>query len=226
MAISLSVFMGGAAIIEQDRFVAVFSAGSIRLLNSLGLVLFIVFFIRRSFEGRDVEFLLSRPVGRIKLIVSFSIGFSLIAFLLALVSGICVTALSPHLFSKGHILWTASLIAENLIMVNAALFFSMVLSSAASSAFACLGFYVLGRMMSQILGIIDSTKDVINVQFLEGVMQGISAVMPRLDLMVQTSWLVYEPADETGFVFVFLQGAIYVGLLLCASLIDMHRRQF
>jgi len=123
MAVCLSMFMGSAAVTEQDQFVAVFSAGSIRLLNAIGLILFIVFFIRRSFEMRDIEFMLSRPIGRLKLVLSYSAGFSVIACILGLLSGLCVIALSPHLFSMGHVLWTVSLILENIIMVNVALFF-------------------------------------------------------------------------------------------------------
>ena len=43
LATALSFFMASAAITEQDQFAAVFSAGSIRILNAVGLVLFIVF---------------------------------------------------------------------------------------------------------------------------------------------------------------------------------------
>ena len=226
MAISMSIFMGSAAITEQDQFLAVFSAGTIRIINVIGLVLFIVFFIRRSFETRDIEFLLSRPISRIQVIVSFAAGFSIIAAILGLVSGICVMALSPHLYSDGHLLWTLSLMVENIIMVNAALFFSMILSSAASGAFAVCGFYVLARMMSQILGIIDSNKMSTAMEPLEVVMQTISAIMPRLDLMAQTSWLVYDVDQQIGYGFVITQGVLYAGLLLLAALIDMQRRKF
>lgn len=225
-AVSLSIFMGGAAITEQDRFVAVFSAGSIRILNIVGLVLFIVFFIRRSFETRDVEFMLSRPIGRTQLVLSYAIGFSLIAVFMGVVSGACIMALSPHLISAGHGLWILSLIVENIIMVNVALFFSMILTSAASCAFATFGFYVLARMMSQILGIIDSDKGVLDADVLEFTMQVISALMPRLDLMTQTSWLVYGPTEKIDAVFILVQGAIYTSLILCAALVDMRRRQF
>lgn len=226
MAISLSLFMGSAALTEQDQFAAVFAAGSIRVLNCLGLVLFIVFFMRRSFEGRDIEFMLSRPVARLQLILSFSAGFSVLAVFVGLVSGLCVIALSPHLFSAGHILWMSSLIIENIIMVNVALFFSMILTSAATCAFASFGFYVLSRMMSQLLGIIDSDKDIGSFAKLGGVMEGVSMLMPRLDLMTQTSWLVYGMPENIGYPFLILQGFIYGGLIVWAAYIDLRFRQF
>ena len=227
MAVCMSMFMGSAAVTEQDQFAAVFAAGSIRLLNAIGLTLFIVFFIRRCFEMRDIEFMLSRPVGRLKLVLSYSAGFSVIAALLGLLSGLCVIALSPHLFSEGHILWTLSLMVENIIIANVALFFSMVLSSAASCAFACLGYYVLARMSAELLGVVSSGKYIFDSHWLEIGLQTISALMlPRLDLLTQTSWLVYGIDDTVGVVFVLAQGAIYTALAMCAALLDMRYRQF
>lgn len=227
LSVCVSLFMGSAAVNEQDQFAAVFAAGSIRLLNAIGLTLFIVFFIRRCFEMRDIEFMLSRPIGRLKLVLSYSAGFSVIAALLGLISGLCVIALSPHLFSEGHILWTLSLVLENIILVNVALFFSMILSSAASCAFACLGYYVLARMSAELLGVVESGKHIFNSEALEWGLQAISALMlPRLDLLTQTSWLIYGPDEGVSLVFVLSQGAIYTALALSAALIDMRYRQF
>lgn len=226
VAVAMSVFLGSAAVTEQDRFVAVFAAGTIRILNVAGLILFIVFFIRRSFESRDIEFMLSRPIGRVQLVLSYAAGFSVIAMIFGLLSGLAVMALSPHLISTGHALWLLSLIVENIIMANVALFFSMILTSAASGAFASFGFYVLARMMSQILGIIDAGSQALNFKLLSTVMQMISSVMPRLDLLTQTSWLVYGPDDKIGAGFILVQGGIYTALILLAALIDMRRRQF
>jgi hypothetical protein len=226
VASSLSIFMGSAAVVEQDRFAVVYAAGSIRALNAAGLVLFIVFFIRRSFEAREIEFVLSRPVGRSALLISYWIAFLIIAIILALVSGVCVAMISPGLFSVGHGLWVLSLIAENMIVASAALFFSMVISSAASASFAVLGFYVLARMMSQVLGIIDARTHMIQSEILPAVMQGISMLMPRLDLMVQTSWLVYGPDPSVNVYFIAMQGAVFSLILLVAAMIDLHRRQF
>ena len=203
-----------------------FSAGSIRILNAVGLVLFIVFFIRRSFEVRDIEFMLSRPVGRIKLVTSYAAGFSVLAIGMGVLSGLCVMALSPHLISEGHVLWTISLIVENIIMVNVALFFSMILTSAASGVFATMGFYILARMMSQILGIIDSGKSGDDFHVMELMMQIISSLMPRLDLMAQTSWLIYGTEQTISYGFVIAQGCVYGSLILIAALIDMWRREF
>lgn len=223
---SLSLFLGSAAVMEQGRFALVFAGGGLRMVGVMGLVLFVVFFIRRSFEAKDVELLLSRPVSRAGFLLSYGAALSILALVTGLAQGLCIYALSFQSFGPGQMLWIASIIVENIIMVNVALFFSMILSSAASAAMAVYGFYILARMMGQILGTIDAGSRVYDLKILEYIMQGISAVMPRLDLMGQTSWLVYGADTQTGIAFVFLQGAVFTILILLASLIDLVRRQF
>ena len=223
---ALSVFMSSAAVIEQDKFSLVFAAGSLRIINVFGLVLFVVFYIRRSFDVKDIEFLLSRPLGRAQLLISFSLAFSILSLILGGASGILLYALGPHLFSLGHVHWIISLLVENMIMVNAALFFSMVLSSAASAAMAACGLYVLGRLMGQILGIIDAEVGRVSVSFLSSVMEVISALTPRLDLMGKTSWLVYGAGEASAFIPLMLHGLVFGALLLFAACVDLNRKQF
>lgn len=226
LAVSLSIFFGAAAVNEKDQFVAVFAAGSIRIMSVLGLCLFVVFFIRRSFESRDIEYMLTRPIGRIPFLLSYAVGFSIMGTIAGIVSGAALYALSPHLFSDGHVLWTLSIIMENIIMVNAALFFAMVISSAPTASFCVLGFYVLSRMMSQILGIIDSGKHITQFEGLEIAMQLVSFLMPRLDLLGQTSWLIYGIGGGVSYGFVIAQGVVYSSLILLAALIDLVLRKF
>lgn len=223
---SLSVFLGSGAVTEKDYFSIVFAAGGLRFLGVIGLVLFVVFFIRRSFEGRDIEYLLSRPIGRVQFLMSYAGAFSILALALTLAQGLCLYIIGPHLFGGGHVLWLASILVENIIMVNTALFFSMFLTSAASATMATLGFYVLARMMGQILGIIDQGPKFYNLEILETAMQVISSITPRLDLMGQTSWLLYGPAGDISYSFVFVQGIVFAALVLMASMIDLVRRQF
>lgn len=222
----LSIFLGTSALLEDPQFTLVFAAGGLRFAGVVGLVLFTVFHIRRSFDSRDVEFLLSRPISRTSFILSHSIGFSLIALFLALCIGAMICAISPSMVGLGHGLWILSLIIEFMIVVNAALFFAMVLPSAAGGAMAVFGFYVLSRLIGQLLGITE--QNIVNLvgPILNLSMKVISMVMPRLDLMAQTTWLIYPKLGGVGFGFIAAQGAVYIGLLIAAALIDLRRRQF
>lgn len=223
---SLSVFMGSSAVAEKNQFALVFMGAGLRLAGVLGLILFVVFYVRRSFDSRDIEFLLSRPVSRAQFLLSFAAGFFLLAVLTALVQGLSVGLILQGFVTPGSLLWTASLAAENMIVVTTAFFFAMILSSAASGAMATFGFYVLARMMGEILGIIDSgtaSHWMLPMTFL---MKGISMVMPRLDLMGQTTWLVYGPDSSVGYGFLLVQGAVFTALVLTAAMIDLARRKF
>lgn len=222
---SLSVFFGSSAISEQDQFALVFAGSAIRLSGVMGLVLFVVFFIRRSFDSKDVEFLLSRPVGRVEYLLSYAAAFSLIGILTAFAQGLSMYILGPHLFSDGTVLWIFSLMVENIIIMNVALFFAMFFSSAATGAMATFAFYVLGRMMGQLLGIIDAHKDS-GSEAMEFTMQVVSVLMPRLDLLGQSGWLIYGPDTGINYIFVFVQGAVFVGLVLSAAILDLVKRQF
>jgi ABC-type transport system involved in multi-copper enzyme maturation permease subunit len=223
---SLSLFIGSAAVTEKDQFALVFAGGALRVAGVLGLALFASFHIRRSFEAREVEFLLSRPIGRAQFLFSHALAFAALGFFLALAQGLALYIVAPKLFGSGSVLWIASVVAENIIMVSVALFFSMILSSAAAAVMASAALYILSRMMGEILGIIDSGGKLYDLSVLEWIMQGISAVMPRLDLFGQTSWLVYGPGTEIGYGFIALQGLVFTALILMATFFDLSRRQF
>ena len=223
---SMSIFMASSAITEQDQFLAVYAAGSLRILSILGLVVFTAFFVRRSFDAKDVEFLLSRPVSRMNFVLSYAAGFTILALLTVTACSLALFVLSPSLFSQSFMLWCTSVMIEAIIMVNITFFFSMIISSATSSVLAVLAFYVLARMMGQILGILDGTSGGNIIEGVEITMNMVSALTPRLDLMGQTSWLIYGVGETINFSFVMIQGTIFVALVLIAGLIDMVLRQF
>lgn len=223
---ALSVFLGSAAYIEKYQFVLVFTAGGLRILSVMGLVLFCVFFIRRSFDNKDVDYLLSRPISRTSFILSHAAAFSLIAAALGLASSLAVYMAAPVTFSEGHVLWAISLIFELMIMANAALFFSMVLTSASTSAMVVFALYILSRTIGILLGIISSGLAVSPMfKGMAFVMKFVSIIIPRLDLTSQTSWLVYG-SGNIGLGFICAQGLIFSGLLVTAALVDLVRRQF
>ncbi len=227
VGLSLSIFLGSAPVIEKGQFSVVFAAGGLRLAAVAGLVLFCVFFIRRSFDARDVDFILTRPVGRASFLLSHALAFSLIAVLLAAFVALAVFFSVPPALHAGFGLWTAGLAAELVIMVNAALFFAMVLSSPAAAGMAVFALYILSRLIGMILGIaVSGLSTSPALQVLAAAMEIISLIVPRLDLLAQSGWLIYGPGPEIGFGFILAQGLIYSGLLLTAALVDLARRQF
>jgi len=245
MGAAVAIFMGSSAAIEGDQFALVFGSGGLRFLGVIGLVIFCSFYVRRSFESKEVEFLLSRPISRVSFLCSHALAFSILAAVIAVVTTVVVAVLGrPD--TTGLLVWGGSLVAELSIMTVAALFFSMVLSSAAGSAMATLGLYVLARMIGTLLGILDHTPQNWFYAVIGNVMKLISMVTPRLDMMGQTTWLVYGVQGNGGVKFlsdassyahwmvehlglagfIGVQGIIFVALLLAMSAYDFLRRQF
>ena len=151
---------------------------------------------------------------------------SLRAHLPELRSSLAVWSAAPSSPDRALALWFVSLTAEYVMMANAALFFAMVLPGVASGTMATLGLYVLARLMGQLLGIAASDLSFPGAALLSILLNVISVVIPRLDLMAQSSWLVYGLDPTVGFGFVLLQAAVFSFLVVCAAAVDLVRRQF
>jgi ABC-type transport system involved in multi-copper enzyme maturation permease subunit len=230
LGVCLSIFSGSASIIEQDQFVVTYIAGGVRLLSLIGLVLFVVFYTRKSFDAREVEFLLTRPISRLSFVLSHMTAFTLLSLFAAVFVAILVLIFSRSgAGPDGILLWSAGIFLEFVIVSNTAFFFSMVLSSPVSAGLSTLGFYVLARMMGGLLIIADSndlsgTFDV--HKGLSYVMQLVAVFVPRLDLLVQTNWLMYGGVGLSDWLMVILQGGVFLALIATATIIDLKRRQF
>jgi hypothetical protein len=245
IATSMATFLGSAAVTEQDQFSLVYASGTLRFAGVLCLILFISFHIRRSFESKEVEFLLSRPISRLTFVLSHIAAFFVLAFFIAaIVAGIVFASSAPDVY--GWSVWSISLFVEFAIVSILAMFFAMVLSSAAGAALACLGFYALARMMGMVLGIAVLPAEGVLDDVLGYIVELISVFIPRLDLMAQTSWLVYGGEVLHHFevdrfasewaknlietlgvpVFIALQGIIFSVFLVVCTSFDFVRKQF
>ena len=228
LGICLSLFSASSAVIEKDQFAIIYMASGLRLLGLVGLTLFVTFFVRRSFDARDIEYLLSRPISRLSLIFSNAVAFSILAvgagLLMTLIIGSVAYSSNDV---AGVFLWAFGVTAEYILMVNVALFFAMVLTSPVTAGLAVMGFYVLARMMGQLLGITNGIPvHFPGIEALNMGMKMVSMIIPRLDLMTQTSWLVYGSAGVVDYIFIVFQTVVFLGLVLVAALIDLVRRQF
>ncbi len=242
---AIAVFMGAATITENESFLLVFSSGGLRFLGVIGVVLFSCFYVRRSFDSKEVEFLLSRPISREAFLVSHALAFSILSFIIAAFIYVVILVIgNPD--SLGTFVWAISIASEIAIMSVVSLFFSMVLSSASGSALAALGFYALSRMIGTVLGIVTAAPGGWGMSIMNNTMELISVIIPRFDIMGQTSWLIYGVEEAVGLKFmpnagVFAQGLIqhiglsgfilsqfiiFMTLLLTASFYDFNRRQF
>jgi len=229
MAYGLSVFMGSTALVEAQQTTLTYFAGTGRIILIAGLMLFICFHIRRSFENREIESILSKPLSRTQFILGYWFGFFILA-ILAIIPLILVTAvlLSPDI--TGLAWWGASLILEAAIMVAFALLAALILGSAVSAVMGCAAFYLISRLMGFFIAAINNPATLLghgtSGKMMEYILQAISMFIPRLDQYAQSKWLLYGVTDDSSLWVFIAQSAIFIPLVLFMAVYDLKRKQF
>ncbi len=226
LTICLAIFFGSTAITEQDQFARSFAAFGLRLFGVVALALFIVSYLRRAFESRDIDYLLSRPIGRVRFVLTLSASFSTLALLAALLLGGTTVALETGGLHAGLWLWWAGIAAEFVIVANVSMFFALVLPSATSCMSVVCAFYLLSRLIGEILGILQKGVEGVLRLILSKIMELISIFIPRFDLLGQTKWILYGVPESVPVILLFGQCAAFLFLVVAAAAIDMNRRQF
>lgn len=228
LAAVISRAMGYTAMLEPEQMTLTLSAAMSRMILAVGLIVFVCFHVRHAFDSKEIDVLLSRPISRANLVLSYWLGFALIAMLLVLpVYGILY--INGLLNLQGYVNWSASLLLEMFMVVAISLFAAFTLSSAVSSVLASLGIYVLSRMMGFFVataenGVLFSDADVNNS--LKYMIDGISLIIPRLDFFGKSSWLVYGIELNWEHFLYVAQAGVFVPLLIVLTIIDFKRKQF
>lgn len=225
---SLAAFIGNGALVEEPAAKLSFAGMATRLVYVFGIVLFVCFHVRRTYDNREIDMMLSRPVSRAGLVLAFYVGFAGLAMLLVPVAAL-VLRVAGHAPFDGLVLWIWSLALEGLLVTAIALFFALMINSATAAAIASIGLYVFGRMVGSVLGVLtgawlDITTPMARVTGF--IFKFVSTVMPRLDLFGQTSWLVYGSQGGLLDWAATIQTLIYVPLLLAMAIYDFERKQF
>ncbi len=226
IGISLSIFLGSSAITEKDQFSLIFAASGLRIGGNITLVLFTVFYLQRAFESRDIEYLLSRPITKLQFLTAHFFAFSLLALLTSIFTVGALMAMSATSVEPAFFLWWLSFWIELNIMVVMGLFFSLVLSSAVTAVLCSFAFYILARLIGDILGIIELSNNSGISQIMEKIMLLISVFVPRFDLMGQSAWLLYGVGSGINWPFILVQGFIFSGFIFMAAFLDLKKRQF
>lgn len=224
----ISSVLGSTAMLETQQMTITFTAASARVIIMVGLIVFIGFHMRNAFDAREIDVLLSRPISRTTLVLSYWLGFISVATLLVLPT-VAMMAVLGVLNQTGFLLWSVSLVLESWLLVSVALFAALTIRSGVGTVLASLAIYTISRMMGFFLA---TTKtgilfDVQEVNYgAKWLMNGISLVVPRLDFFAKSQWLIYGAKSYEDLTLFLLQALVFIPLLLAASVIDFKRKQF
>ncbi|MFZ4540269.1 MAG: hypothetical protein ACOYNL_00475 [Rickettsiales bacterium] len=228
LAAYLSSVLGSTAMIETEQMTIAFTAASARVIIMVGIIVFIGFHMRNAFDAREIDVLLSRPISRTTLVLSYWIGFAAVGACLV-VPTILLMFILGTLNHTGFLLWALSLLLESWLVVSIALFASLTIKSGVGTVLASMAIYTLSRMMGFFLATTNSVgvfkEHEVNVGA-QWLMKGIALFVPRLDFYAKSNWLIYGPKSYEDLNLFLLQSAIFIPLLVAASVLDFKRKQF
>jgi ABC-type Na+ efflux pump permease subunit len=187
-------------------------------------VIFVVSSMVRESSDKGMELLLSLPMSRSTYYLGKMAGFAACGGLLAMAFSSVMLFWSPAL---GVAMWALSLVLEASLLAAISLFFVVALGQLVPSLAGVVGLYFLARVISAIQLI--STSPLVGERNIaqEVSKWGIDAVallMPPLDKVTQTAWLLYTPPSLREFFETACALLIYGALVVAAGLFDFHRK--
>lgn len=224
----VSSVLGSTAMLETQQMSISFTAASARVIIMVGLIVFIGFHMRNAFDAREIDVLLSRPISRTSLVISYWLGFIAVGTLLVIPT-LAVIAYVGILNTTGYMLWALSLVLETWLVVTIALFASLTIKSGVGTVLASLAIYTVSRMMGFFVattktGVLFETENInLSARYL---MNAISMVVPRLDFFAKSQWLIYGAKSYEELWLFLMQAGVFIPLLLAAAIIDFKRKQF
>jgi ABC-type transport system involved in multi-copper enzyme maturation permease subunit len=220
----LAQFGNQVAIAENREIQTALLAASLRIAAVFMLSVFVLTSMLRESSDKVTELLLSLPVPRSHYFFGKFAGYAAVAMILAV---LCALPLAPFARPLGLALWTASLVCELLIVTAMSLFCVLSLAQVVPAFAAVGGFYLLSRSMTamQIIAGAPLVEPTLTDRVVSGIVEVIALLLPSLDRMTQTSWLLGGALGDPA-VQVFGQTAIYLALICSAGLFDLYRKNF
>ena len=177
----------------------------------------------REIQDKGLELMLALPLSRSTHYLGRLAGFVACGTALAAVFSAALLFWAP----PGAVaLWGLSLACELALVAAAALFFAMTLAQLVGALAATLGLYLLARSIAAIQAIAGgplaeaSAADRVARYALDAV----GLLLPRLDGVTQTGWLLYEAPSLPVYAWSLAELAVFALLLIAAGLFDFHRR--
>ena len=218
-------FLQQVAITESNQIQAALLAAVVRVGSVFVLASFVVTSMVREFNDKVMELILSRPLRRSSYFFGKLAGYAAIALALALISSLPLALFAP---AQQVALWGLSLACELLIVTAFSLFCVLSLTQVISALAAVAGFYLLSRSISalQIMAANPLSDLSLGQQLVNFVIDAIAFLLPGIDRMTQTGWLIYSAPDPAEILTALAQTAAYVLLLCGAALFDLQRKNF
>jgi len=225
-ALGLAQFLNPVAITESLQIQVALLAALLRVAAVFIVATFIITSMVREASDKVTELMLSQPAPRWSYFLGKFGGYALAAAILALAFALPLALFAPP---AAVFAWAASLVCELLIMTSVSLFCVISLTQVLSAFAATAGFYILSRSMAAmqvIAGASLTSEHSFADTAINWIVSAIALLLPSLDRMTRTDWLVNAAPASGEAMQLVAQGALYVLLIGAAALFDLHRRNY
>ena len=223
-SIAIAGFLQQVAVIEARETQVAIIAALLRACAVFFVVLFVVMSVVRETNDKFLELVLSQAMPRSSYLLGKFLGFAAAGAVIAVALSVPVALFAPVARVPA---WTLSLFGELLIMAAVSLFCVLTFTHVLTALSTAAGFYLLARSIAalQIIAATSEQNVLLAPRLADWFIQGVALVMPRLDLMTQTGWLIEATPGAGALAGVLAQTVIYVVLILGAALFDLYRQE-
>lgn len=219
-----SLFLHELAITDSRRVQLGFLAPALRFSSMFIIAAFIISTLQREFNERGATLILALDLSRAQFVAGKILGFIGVAGVVALFFSLPILLMADGL---SGLVWAASLIFEAAIIATFAVFCASSLRSMTAALVLTLSFYFLAKTIAVLQLISHASLLATNHlhRYMNGALDLLALILPRLDKFAQTSWLVDAGATFT-FTPLAVQTVIFVALISSATMIDVYRKNF
>ena len=223
VGLGLAAFVSQVALTESRALQAAVLAGVWRAGAMFLVATQVTASTLREIQDKGLELMLSLPLSRTTQYLARLGGFAACGVALAIVFAVPMLAWAPP---GAVLLWGVSLACEAALVAAAALFFAMTLQQFVPAITATAGLYLLGRSIGAIQAIAAAPLGEPSTASRLGqhAVDALALVLPRLDAVTRTAWLLYEPPAPGTYAAAIGSLVLYALLLAAAGLFDFHRR--
>jgi len=223
LGLALAAFVSQVALTESLALQAALIAAVLRACAVFLVAAQVTASTLREIHDKGLELMLSLPLSRTTHYLGRLAGFIACGAALALVFALPLLVWAPPVAVA---LWGVSLACETALVAAAALFFAMTLGQFVPAIAATGGLYLLGRSIGAIQAIASGplAEESAASRIAEHAVAAVALVLPRLDALTRTAWLLYDPPPAGAYLAALASAALYTVLLAAAGLFDFHRR--
>src|SRR3954470_7413884 len=218
----LALFLSQVAVTESVSLQIAIVAAVLRASAVFLIATHVAASTAREINEKGLELMLALPLSRSRQYLGRLAGFGACGIFVAIVFALPLALLAPTRVMA----WGASLAVETALVAAIALFFSMTLAQLVPALAATAGVYVLARIMPSIRLISEGplANDSPVQLAARWIVDGVALLLPPLDAMTRTEWLVYDPPSARAYAAALAGASLYGALIAAAGLFDFHRR--